>query len=167
MAFPHIFHFCQARDFPLSQVEDALYSLEPQAISDLGFSLDDESVLPYFLQAYINPWRLTSKRGVSVRILQKVPLTDEELQQVWADDAAYTPTYYGQDLGRKCIIVLTLNVTSKQSHTSMCYSIFPKLRGHGRGSQSTNARVCGDVCVWSSGKSSASTILWFHQRPNH
>jgi tmRNA-binding protein len=72
----------QVINLPFSQSKDALYSLEPAKIAALGFDLDDPTVLPWLIQSSINSLRLDSEMGSRVRVMQKILLSRQEIDEV-------------------------------------------------------------------------------------
>jgi FAD binding domain len=81
----------QVINLPFSHAKDALYSLDPAKIAALGFDLDDPSVLPWLIQSSVNSLRLESEKGSRVRVMQRVPLSRNEIQQIRIIGDSYIP----------------------------------------------------------------------------
>jgi FAD/FMN-containing dehydrogenase len=79
----------QVSDFSFSEARDAIYSLD---INSLGFDLDNPEKLPYMFHAFANPYRLDSKDGLKVRVMQRMPN-----KEVSPDDSPREIIYHGTD----------------------------------------------------------------------
>jgi hypothetical protein len=67
----------------------ALSSLD---IASLGFELDDPSELPWHFEAFVNPYGLDNKIGTSVRVMQKIPLSNEEIDKIKKTASLFDPS---------------------------------------------------------------------------
>jgi FAD/FMN-containing dehydrogenase len=86
-----------------SQVRSASYSNARHGLSSLdmpslGFDPTNTSETPWHVEALVNPYNLHSERSINFRIMEKFPLSDEEIAQILESPESYDINYYGKDL---------------------------------------------------------------------
>ena len=84
----------QVKRRTLAESLDALYSLD---LGSVGFDVTDPSGIPGHVEAMINPYADTTD-AVSLRIMQKIPLSDDDIAQIKDTAESFVPEYSGKDL---------------------------------------------------------------------
>jgi FAD binding domain len=85
----------QVTNSPFSATRSGLSSLN---MTELGFDLKNPSEQPWHIEALINPYNLNLQYGTNLRIMERFPLSEEELAQIVATAESYDIQYYGKDL---------------------------------------------------------------------
>jgi hypothetical protein len=114
----------QARQMGYQSVKDVLTSLN---VASLGFEGVDG--LPYHFQVYINPFKLKSRnKGAFVKILKKIPLSADEIEEFKLSVSTYKPpdegTAFTNRLSNSLVKVLAVltSLTAKLLPKRIVYS---------------------------------------------
>jgi hypothetical protein len=83
----------EVKQIPYHQALDALLTVDA---SSLGFDIAEDAsgvaTVPHHFEAYINPYRLDQASGCQVRVMQKLPLSDDEQQLAIKSEPNYRAT---------------------------------------------------------------------------
>jgi hypothetical protein len=91
----------ETKNFPYSVCSKAIFSLD---VASLGFKLqqnkdiDETTTTPWHMDAYVNPFAPDSPTGCKVRVMEKIHLSDREIENAKRKGMAYKPNYYGDGL---------------------------------------------------------------------
>jgi hypothetical protein len=85
----------EAKNFPYSVCSKAVYSLD---VSSLGFKLQNPDETPLHIDAYVNGFAPESPIGCKVRVMEKIHLSDQEIENAKRMGMNYKPNYYGDGL---------------------------------------------------------------------